>query len=60
MRAALFTFVYYLLSALYVLTSVPFLILPGHTPVRAIIRSYTRAMNLNLRWARFLTSGYTR
>jgi 1-acyl-sn-glycerol-3-phosphate acyltransferase len=50
MRAALFTFVYYLLSALYVLTSVPFLILPGHTPVRAIIRSYTRAMNLNLRW----------
>nr|WP_321362299.1 1-acyl-sn-glycerol-3-phosphate acyltransferase [uncultured Hyphomonas sp.] len=49
MRAALFTFVYYLLSVLYVLASVPFLILPGHTPVRAIIRSYTRAMNLNLR-----------
>ena len=49
MRAALFTFVYYLLSVFYVLASVPFLILPGHTPVRAIIRSYTRAMNLNLR-----------
>ncbi len=32
MRAALFTFVYYLLSVLYVLASVPFLILPGHTP----------------------------
>ena len=48
MRAPLFTFVYYLLSVLYVLASVPFLILPGHTPVRAIIRSYTRAMNLNL------------
>ena len=48
MRAALFTFNYYLLSVLYVLVSVPFLILPGHTPVRLIIRSYTRAMNLNL------------
>ena len=32
MRAALFTFVYYLLSVFYVLASVPFLILPGHTP----------------------------
>jgi len=49
MRAAVFSFNYYLLSAIYVLTSVPFLILPGHTPVRMIIRSYTRAMNLNLR-----------
>ena len=50
MRGFLFTIVYYLLSALYVLASVPFLILPGHTPVRAIIKSYTRAMNLNLRF----------
>ena len=50
MRGIVFTLVYYLLSVLYVLASLPFLILPGHTPVRAIIRSYTRAMNLNLRF----------
>ncbi len=50
MRGFLFTLVYYLLSVIYVLASLPFLILPGHTPVRAIIRSYTRAMNLNLRF----------
>ena len=50
MRGIVFTLVYYLLSVFYVLASLPFLILPGHTPVRAIIRSYTRAMNLNLRF----------
>ena len=50
MRGALFTFVYYILSVIYVLVSVPFLILPGHTPVRWIIRSYTRAINLGLRY----------
>ena len=50
MRGTVFTIVYYVLSAGYVLVSVPFLALPGHTPVRAIIRSYTRAMNLNLRF----------
>ena len=49
MRSALFTLVYYILSIVYVLASVPFLILPGHTPVRWIIRSYTRAINLSLR-----------
>lgn len=49
-RGILFTAVYYLLSAVYVLVSLPFLLLPGHTPVRAIIRNYTRAMNLNLRF----------
>ncbi|MEH6744060.1 lysophospholipid acyltransferase family protein [Hyphomonas sp.] len=50
MRGLVFTLVYYLLSVVYVLASLPFLILPGHTPVRTIIRSYTRAMNLNLRF----------
>ncbi|MGH1421738.1 MAG: lysophospholipid acyltransferase family protein [Hyphomonas sp.] len=49
MRGTLFTIVYYLLSILYVLASLPFLALPGHKPVRGIIRSYTRAMNWNLR-----------
>lgn len=49
MRGTLFTIVYYILSTGYVLVSVPFLILPGHTPVRLIIRSYTRAVNLSLR-----------
>jgi 1-acyl-sn-glycerol-3-phosphate acyltransferase len=49
MRGLLFTVFYYLLSVIYVLISLPFLILPGHTPVRAIIKSYTRAMNLNMR-----------
>ncbi|HPF22221.1 MAG TPA: 1-acyl-sn-glycerol-3-phosphate acyltransferase [Hyphomonas sp.] len=49
MRGTLFTIVYYILSTVYVLVSVPFLILPGHTPVRMIIRSYTRAVNMSLR-----------
>ena len=49
MRALVFTLVYYLLSAIYVLVSVPFLALPGRGPVSRIIRSYTRAMNWNLR-----------
>ncbi|MEZ5998977.1 MAG: 1-acyl-sn-glycerol-3-phosphate acyltransferase [Hyphomonas sp.] len=50
MRGFLFTVVYYLLSVFYVLASLPFLILPGHTPVRMIIKSYTRAANLALRF----------
>lgn len=50
MRGLIFTIVYYILSATYVLVSLPFLALPGHRPVRMIIRSYTRAMNLNLRF----------
>ena len=49
MRGLLFTFFYYVISVIYVLVSLPFLILPGHTPVRAIIKSYTRAMNWNMR-----------
>ncbi|KCZ56003.1 lysophospholipid acyltransferase family protein [Hyphomonas chukchiensis] len=49
MRGFLFTVTYYLLSVLYVLVSLPFLALPGRSPVRIIIRSYTRAMNWNLR-----------
>jgi len=49
MRGALFQLAYWLLSVLYVLVSLPFLAWPGHGPVRAIIKSYTRAMNLALR-----------
>lgn len=48
MRATLFQIAYWVLSAGYVLVSLPFLAWPGHGPVRAIIRSYTRAMNLAL------------
>lgn len=49
-RGIIFTAVYYLLSAIYVLASLPFLALPGRGPVTLIIRSYTRALNLSLRW----------
>nr|WP_233343035.1 1-acyl-sn-glycerol-3-phosphate acyltransferase [Hyphomonas sp. Mor2] len=44
-RGLLFTGVYYVLSFVYVLASLPFLALPGRGPVTAIIRSYTRAVN---------------
>lgn len=47
-RGYLFTGVYYLLSLIYVLISLPFLALPGRGPVTLIIRSYTRAMNIAL------------
>ncbi len=50
MRAVAFKFFYYLISLVYVLASLPFLAWPGHGPVRAIIKSYTRAMCLNLRF----------
>lgn len=49
-RGVLFTGVYYLLSFIYVLVSLPFLALPGRGPVTAIIRSYTRAINIALHW----------
>lgn len=49
LRGLIFTGVYYILSALYVLTALPFLALPGRGPVNAIIRSYTRAVTLALR-----------
>lgn len=47
-RGLLFTGVYYVLSLVYVLLSLPFLALPGRGPVTAIIRSYTRAVNIAL------------
>jgi 1-acyl-sn-glycerol-3-phosphate acyltransferase len=50
MRGYFFTVTYYLLSVVYVLFSLPFLVLPGRGPVSLIVRSYTRAMNLNLRF----------
>lgn len=49
LRGYLFTGVYYILSVVYVLVSLPFLALPGRGPVTLIIRSYTRAINLALR-----------
>ncbi len=49
MRSFLFAASYWLLSILYVLISLPFLVLPGRAPVTAIIRSYTRSMNWALR-----------
>ena len=49
MRGTLFQIAYYGLSVFYILASLPFLAWPGHTPVRAIIKSYTRAMNWALR-----------
>ncbi len=49
MRSLLFMIAYWVLSVFYVLTSLLFLAWPGHGPVRAIIKSYTRAMNLTLR-----------
>lgn len=49
-RGLLFTGVYYVLSFIYVVASLPFLALPGRGPVTAIIRSYTRAVNHALRW----------
>ncbi|MEO0449690.1 MAG: 1-acyl-sn-glycerol-3-phosphate acyltransferase [Pseudomonadota bacterium] len=49
-RGVLFTGVYYFLSFIYVLVSLPFLALPGRGPVTAIIRSYTRAINIALHW----------
>ncbi len=49
-RGVLFTGVYYVLSFVYVLVSLPFLALPGRGRVTAIIRSYTRAINIALHW----------
>lgn len=50
MRAYLFSAAYWTLSTLYVLAALPFLLLPGRGAVRAIINSYTKAMNLALRY----------
>lgn len=47
-RGLLFTGVYYVLSFIYVMASLPFLALPGRGPVTLIIRSYTRAINVAL------------
>ncbi len=49
-RGIVFTGVYYLLSAIYVIASLPFLAMPGRKPTTFVIRSYTRAMNQALRW----------
>ena len=46
-RGLLFTGVYYVLSFVYVMASLPMLAMPGRGPVTFVIRSYTRA----IRWA---------
>ncbi len=48
-RSVLFWCAYWLLSAIYVITALPFVFWPQAGPVRAIIKSYTRAMTLALR-----------
>ncbi|NBC21080.1 MAG: 1-acyl-sn-glycerol-3-phosphate acyltransferase [Alphaproteobacteria bacterium] len=50
MRSSLFAAAYWSLSVLYVLIALPFLAWPDRGPLQAIIRSYTRAMNLVLRY----------
>lgn len=50
MRAFLFAVAYWMLSILYVLIALPTLALPGRGPITFIIRSYTRAMRLALRF----------
>lgn len=49
-RGILFTGAYYVLSAIYVIASLPFLAVPGRGATTFIIRSYTRAVNHALRW----------
>lgn len=49
MRSLLFVAAYWLLSILYVLATLPFLLWPGRGPVNTLIRSYTRAMRWSLR-----------
>lgn len=49
-RGLLFTAVYYLLSVFYVLLALPLLALPGRGPVSFVIRSYSRAMRVSLRY----------
>lgn len=48
-RGVIFTGVYYILSAFYVLVAMLTLPLPGRAAVRFVIRSYTRAVRLALR-----------
>ncbi len=50
LRSFLFTAAYWLLSAIYVLTALPLLALPGGRPLTLLIRSYTRAIRLALHW----------
>lgn len=49
MRSALFTAAYWILSVLYVLITLPALMLPGDKVVRALILSYVRSMRWSLR-----------
>lgn len=49
-RGYLFTAVYYLLSALYVLAALPLLLFTSAKPVSWLIRQYTRSVNAALRW----------
>lgn len=50
MRSFLFAIAYWSLSVLYGLACLPTLFLPGRQPITFVIRSYTRAMRLALRY----------
>ncbi|WP_300391965.1 1-acyl-sn-glycerol-3-phosphate acyltransferase [Henriciella sp.] len=50
LRGLLFTGIYYALSVIYVLVALVTLALPGRSATSAVIRSYTRAIRLALRW----------
>lgn len=49
-RGVLFTAVYYLLSAVCVLLSLPAMLLPGERAVRGLVRLYMMSMRLALHW----------
>jgi len=49
-RGILFTALYYVLSVLFVLLSLPCLLLPWRGPVTGLIRTYCRSINFCLRW----------
>ena len=50
LRGLIFTAIYYLISALYVLTALPLLLLPWRQPMAWWIRHYTKTLNFALRW----------
>ena len=49
-RGLIFTGIYYVISAYFVLTALPLLLLPWRGPIRWHIKNYTRCVNLLLRY----------
>lgn len=50
LRSYAFSAAYWVLSTVYVLIALPFLIFPGSGPIRWIIKSYTRSMRRAMHW----------